>query len=172
MVTTKTGNKGTRYTFFANGGLDQSNPSGIGLRYLEFSWHSIPISAKNPCLTTLKRARISNRPRRVPIRRARRNDTQMAKIKPLGDKVVVQVLEADDKTAGGIILPDSAKKKPTEGKVIAVGDGRVLDNGDRNKLSVKKGDRVLFSKYGGNEVTLDGQDYTILDEDQIYAILN
>lgn len=96
----------------------------------------------------------------------------MAKIKPLGDKVVVQVLEADAKSAGGIILPDSAKKKPTEGKVIATGDGRVLDNGDRNKLSVKKGDRVLFSKYGGNEVTLDGDDYTILDEDQIYAILN
>ena len=67
---------------------------------------------------------------------------------------------------------EPAKKKPTEGKVIATGDGRVLDNGDRNKLSVKKGDKVLFSKYGGNEVTLDGEDYTILDEDQIYAILN
>lgn len=98
--------------------------------------------------------------------------TKMANIKPLGDKVVVQVLEAEAKTAGGIILPDSAKKKPTEGKVVAVGDGRTLDNGQRNKLSVKKGDKVLFSKYGGNEVTLDGKDYTILDEDQIYAILN
>ena len=96
----------------------------------------------------------------------------MANIKPLGDKVVVQVTEAEDKTASGIYLPDSAKKKPTEGKVIATGDGRVLDNGERNKLSVKKGDRVLFSKYGGNEVTIGGQDYTILDEDQIYAILN
>ena len=95
----------------------------------------------------------------------------MASIKPLGDKVVVQVLEADNKSAGGIILPDSAKKKPTEGKVVAIGDGRVLDNGDRNKLSVKKGDKVLFSKYGGNEVTLEGKEYMILDEDQIYAIL-
>ncbi len=95
----------------------------------------------------------------------------MANIKPLGDKVVVEVLEAEEKTAGGIILPDSAKKKPTEGKVVAVGDGRVLDDGKRNKLSVKAGDRVLFSKYGGNEVTLDGKDFTILDEDQIYAIL-
>ena len=95
----------------------------------------------------------------------------MANIKPLGDKVVVEVLEAEDKTAGGIILPDSAKKKPTEGKVIATGDGRTLDNGTRNKLSVKTGDRVLFSKYGGNDVTLDGKDFTILDEDQIYAIL-
>jgi chaperonin GroES len=95
----------------------------------------------------------------------------MANIKPLGDKVVVEVLEAEDKTAGGIILPDSAKKKPTEGKIIAVGDGRTLDNGTRNKLSVKAGDRVLFSKYGGNDVTLDGKDFTILDEDQIYAIV-
>ena len=95
----------------------------------------------------------------------------MANIKPLGDKVVIEVLEAEDKTAGGIILPDSAKKKPTEGKFIATGEGRVLDNGNRNKLSVKTGDRVLFSKYGGNDVSLDGKDYTILDEDQIYAIV-
>ncbi len=96
----------------------------------------------------------------------------MAKLKPLGDKVVVQVLEQADKTASGIYLPDTAKKKPQEGKVVAVGSGRVLDNGDRNAPSVKVGDRVLFSKYGGNEVTLDGEEYTILDEDQVYAILN
>ncbi len=95
----------------------------------------------------------------------------MANIRPLGDKVVVKVLEADEKTAGGIILPDSAKKKPTEGEVVAIGNGRVLDNGDHAPLTVQVGDRVLFSKYGGNEVTLDGQDYTILDEDQIYAIV-
>lgn len=96
----------------------------------------------------------------------------MASIKPLGDKVVVQLVEAEEKTASGIFLPDSAKKKPTEGKVIAVGTGRVLDNGQRNELSVKVGDRVLFSKYGGNEVNIDGEDYTILDEDQVYAILS
>jgi chaperonin GroES len=96
----------------------------------------------------------------------------MANLKPLGDKVVVQVMEQEDKTASGIYLPDTAKKKPTQGKVIAVGAGRVLDNGERNQLNVKEGDNVLFSKYGGNEVTIDGQDYTILDEDQIYAILN
>ncbi|HLK15621.1 MAG TPA: co-chaperone GroES [Fimbriimonadaceae bacterium] len=95
----------------------------------------------------------------------------MASLKPLGDKVVVQVVEQEEKTASGLYLPDSAKKKPTEGKIIAVGTGRVLDNGERNKLSVKVGDRVLFSKYGGNEVSLDGEDYTILDEDQVYAIL-
>ncbi|MCW5937511.1 MAG: co-chaperone GroES [Fimbriimonadaceae bacterium] len=96
----------------------------------------------------------------------------MPNIKPLGDKVVVELIEAEEKTSGGIILPDSAKKKPTEGRVIAVGTGRTLDNGERNTLTVKEGDRVLFSKYGGNEVTLEGQDYTILDEDQIYAIVN
>jgi len=96
----------------------------------------------------------------------------MPSIKPLGDKVVVQVVEQEEKTASGIYLPDTAKKKPQEGKVIAVGSGRVLDNGQRNSPSVKVGDRVLFSKYGGNEVTVGIDEYTILDEDQIYAILN
>ncbi len=96
----------------------------------------------------------------------------MAQLRPLGDKVVVQLTEQEEKTASGIYLPDSAKKKPQEGKIIAVGNGRVLDNGERNSLSVKVGDRVLFSKYGGNEVTIEGEDFTILDEDQIYAILN
>lgn len=96
----------------------------------------------------------------------------MANLKPLGDKVVVQLIEQEDKTASGIYLPDSAKKKPQEGKIIATGNGRILDNGERNQLTVKVGDRVLFSKYGGNEVSVDGQDYTILDEDQIYAILS
>lgn len=95
-----------------------------------------------------------------------------AALKPLGDKVVVQLVEAEEKTASGIYLPDSAKKKPQEGKVIAVGNGRVLDNGERNALTVKVGDKVIFSKYGGNEVTVEGEDYTILDEDQIYAVLN
>lgn len=93
-------------------------------------------------------------------------------LKPLGDKVVVELIESEEKTASGIYLPDSAKKKPQEGTVIAIGAGRVLDNGDRNTLTVKVGDRVLFSKYGGNEVAVDGHDYTILDEDQIYAIIN
>jgi chaperonin GroES len=96
----------------------------------------------------------------------------MPQLKPLGDKVVVQLVEQEDKTASGIYLPDSAKKKPQEGKVVATGNGRILDNGERNSLTVKVGDRVLFSKYGGNEVTVDGEDFTILDEDQIYAILN
>jgi chaperonin GroES len=96
----------------------------------------------------------------------------MAKLKPLGDKIVVQLVEQEEKTASGIYLPDSAKKKPQEGKVIAVGEGRTLDNGERNPLTVKVGDRVLFSKYGGNEVELDGEEFMILDEDQVYAVLN
>jgi chaperonin GroES len=96
----------------------------------------------------------------------------MANLKPLGDKVVVELVEQEDKTASGIYLPDTAKKKPQTGVIVAIGNGRVLDNGERNKLSVKAGDKVLFSKYGGNEVTIEGKDLTILDEDQIYAILN
>lgn len=95
----------------------------------------------------------------------------MSQLKPLGDKVVVEIVDAEDKTASGIYLPDSAKKKPQEGKVVAIGAGRVLDSGERNQLTVKPGDRVLFSKYGGNEVEVDGNEYTILDEDQIYAVL-
>lgn len=95
----------------------------------------------------------------------------MSNLRPLGDKVVVEPIEQGDKTAGGIYLPDSAKKKPQEGRVVAIGSGRVLENGKRNTLSVKVGDRVLFSKYGGNEVTVDGTEYTILDEDQVYAII-
>jgi chaperonin GroES len=95
----------------------------------------------------------------------------MANLKPLGDKVVIEVIDAEEKTASGIFLPDSAKKRPQEGRVVAVGNGRVLDNGERNQLTVKVGDRVLFSKYGGNEVSVDGKDYTILDEDQVYAII-
>ena len=96
----------------------------------------------------------------------------MSNLKPLGDKVVVQVMEQEDMTTGGIYLPDAAKKKPQTGKIIAIGNGRTLDNGDRNSLTVKVGDSVLFSKYGGNEVTVENQEYTILDEDQIFAILN
>jgi len=91
-------------------------------------------------------------------------------IRPLGDKVVVKPSEAEDKSAGGIILPDAAKQKPQEGTVIAVGSGRVLDSGERSKLSVAVGDKVVYSKYGGTEFKLDGDIVMILDEDQIYAI--
>lgn len=91
-------------------------------------------------------------------------------IRPLGDKVVVKPAESEEKSVGGIILPDTAKTKPQEGSVIAVGNGRILDNGERNALAVKVGDVVVYSKYGGTEFKLDGETVVILDEDQIYAI--
>ena len=91
-------------------------------------------------------------------------------LRPLRDKVVVKPSEEESKTAGGILLPDSAKKKPQEGHVIAIGTGRLLEDGTVKALSVKVGDLVIYSKYGGTEVTLEGQDFVILDEDQIFAI--
>ena len=91
-------------------------------------------------------------------------------IRPLGDKVVVKPSEAEEKSAGGIILPDAAKQKPQEGQVIAVGNGRTLDNGERRQLTVKVGDTVVYSKYGGTEFKLEGDTVVILDEDQIYAV--
>ncbi len=91
-------------------------------------------------------------------------------IKPLGDKVVVETLEEEEKSPGGIILPDTAKKKPQEGKIVAVGPGRVLEDGSRAEMPVKKNDKVIFAKYGGTEVTVDGKELIILDLDSIYAI--
>lgn len=91
-------------------------------------------------------------------------------IRPLGDKVVVKPSESEEKTAGGIVLPDTAKKKPQEGKVVAVGPGRLLDDGSRATLAVQVGQTVIYAKYGGNEVTVDGEDLVILDEDSIYCI--
>lgn len=91
-------------------------------------------------------------------------------IRPLGDKVVVQPLEEEEKSAGGIILPDTAKKKPQEGKVVAVGPGKILENGSRSDMAVKEGDIVVYAKYGGTEVSVGGKDYVILDQDSIYAI--
>ncbi|MDQ2799477.1 MAG: co-chaperone GroES [Armatimonadota bacterium] len=90
--------------------------------------------------------------------------------RPLSDKVLVKPSEAESQTSGGIFIPDSAKQKPQEGEVIAVGPGRVLDDGSRSTLTVKVGDKVIYSKYGGTELKLEGQEYMILDEDQIYAV--
>jgi chaperonin GroES len=92
-------------------------------------------------------------------------------IKPLGDRVVIKVLEREEKTKSGIVLPDTAKEKPQEGKIIAVGTGKLLDNGQRVALDVKEGDKVIFSKYAGTEVKIDGQDYLILSERDILAIV-
>ncbi len=92
-------------------------------------------------------------------------------IKPLGDRVVIKVLEKEERTKSGIVLPDTAKEKPQEGKIVAVGTGKVLDNGQRVALDVKEGDKVIFSKYAGTEVKIDGQDYLILSERDVLAIV-
>ncbi len=92
-------------------------------------------------------------------------------LKPLGDRIVVKALEAQDKTKSGLVLPDSAKEKPQEGKVIAVGPGRLLDEGGVKSLEVKNGDRVLYGKYAGTEISLEGTDYLILREEDVLAIV-
>ena len=94
------------------------------------------------------------------------------KIVPLNDKILVERVEADDKTAGGIILPDTAKEKPRQGRVLALGDGKLLETGKRANFQVKEGDRVLFTSYGGNEITHDGKEYLIMTEDDLLAVVD
>lgn len=93
-------------------------------------------------------------------------------IVPLNEKIVVQRMEAEDKTAGGIILPDNAKEKPKQGKILSLGEGKVLENGKRAPFQVKVGDKVLFTSYAGNEVTVDGKEYLVMSEDDILAIVS
>jgi chaperonin GroES len=93
------------------------------------------------------------------------------KIRPLNDRILVKRLEEEEKTAGGIIIPDSAKEKPAEGEVVAVGAGKRNDAGERIAMDVKEGDRVLFSKYGGTDVKVDGENYLIMREDDILGII-
>ncbi len=93
------------------------------------------------------------------------------KIRPLNDRIMVKRLEEEEKTKGGIIIPDSAKEKPAEGEIIAVGNGKMNDKNERVPLEVKPGDRVLFSKYGGTDIKLDGEDYLIMREDDILGIV-
>ena len=93
------------------------------------------------------------------------------KIRPLNDRVLVLRIEEDDKTKGGIIIPDTAKEKPQEGKVVAVGPGKVDDNGNRMPMAVKKNDRILFGKYAGNEIKIDGIEHLIMREDDILGIV-
>jgi len=93
------------------------------------------------------------------------------KIRPLGDKILIKRLEAESKTAGGIVLPDTAKEKPKRGRVQAVGEGRLLNTGERSKPQVKKGDEVLFTSYAGTEVKVDGDEFLIMDESDILAIV-
>ena len=93
------------------------------------------------------------------------------KLKPLSNRIVVKAHEAEEKTASGIILPDTAKEKPQMGEVLAVGPGKVNDNGTVNKMTLKKGDKVLYGKYSGSEVTVDGEDLMIMRESDILATL-
>ena len=92
-------------------------------------------------------------------------------IKPLGERVVIEVAEGDVKTASGIVLPDTAKEKPQKGTVVAVGTGKLLDNGQRVPMEVKEGDSIIFSKYSGTEVKVDGKDYLIIRESDILAVM-
>lgn len=92
-------------------------------------------------------------------------------IKPMEDRVLVKSLEAEEKTSGGIIIPDNAKEKPQQGKIVAVGPGKFSDEGRLIEMTVKKGDRVLYGKYSGTEVKIDGEDYIIMRENDILAIL-
>jgi chaperonin GroES len=93
------------------------------------------------------------------------------KIRPLADKVLVERIEAESKTTGGIVLPDTAKEKPQRGKVVAVGEGKVQDDGSRRKMQVKKGDLILFTSYAGSEIKVDGKEYLIMDESDIMAVI-
>jgi chaperonin GroES len=93
------------------------------------------------------------------------------KIRPLNDRVLVERVEEEQKTAGGIIIPDTAKEKPQEGKIIAAGPGKMGDDGKRTPLNVKKGDKILFSKYAGTEIKIDGIEHTFMKEDDILGVL-
>ncbi len=93
------------------------------------------------------------------------------KIRPLGDRILVLRIDEEEKTSGGIIIPDTAKEKPQEGKIVAVGPGRMNEKGERNALDVKAGDRVLFGKYAGNEIKIDGVEHLIMQEDDILGIV-
>jgi chaperonin GroES len=130
-----------------------------------------PCSKKNATRRNLlnKLDRSYNKPRN-PTVFFPEEDTM--KVVPLNDKLVVKRLEAEEKTAGGILLPDSAKEKPKQGKILSLGDGKLLENGKRASFQVKEGDRVLFSAYAGNEVNVDGEEYLIMSEDDILAVLD
>ena len=93
------------------------------------------------------------------------------KIRPLADKVLVKRLEAENKTVGGIVLPDTAKEKPQKGKVVSVGEGKLLDDGRRQKMQVKAGDMILFTSYAGTEVKISSTEYLIMDQGDIMAII-
>jgi chaperonin GroES len=94
-----------------------------------------------------------------------------SKLKPLGDKILLKRVEAESKTKSGIVLPETAKEKPKRGTVIAIGDGKLLDDGTRAKFQVKKGDEVIFASYAGTEVKIDNEEFLILSEDEVLAVI-
>lgn len=94
------------------------------------------------------------------------------KIRPLGEKVLIKRLDAEETTRGGIVLPDTAKEKPQKGKILALGDGKLLDDGTRGTFQVKKGDKVLFASYGGTEIKVEGEEYLLMDESDVLAVLD
>ena len=95
----------------------------------------------------------------------------VTKVKPLGDKLLVRRVEAEKKTKGGIVLPDTAKEKPAEGVVLAIGAGKLLDSGERAAFQVKKGDRIIFSSYAGSEITINGEELMVMGEEDVLAVI-
>jgi chaperonin GroES len=100
-----------------------------------------------------------------------RKESERMKIRPLHDRVIVQRIEEEEKTKGGIIIPDTAKEKPQEGKVIAVGPGKILENGTKTTLDVKVGDKILFGKYSGTEIKIEGEEFLMMREDDILGVI-
>jgi chaperonin GroES len=98
-------------------------------------------------------------------------EVTMSKLRPLHDRVIVKRLDSEEKTKGGIIIPDSAKEKPQEGKIVAIGNGKVLDDGKKQPMNVKVGEKILFSKYSGSDIKIDGEDHLIMREDDILAVV-
>jgi len=107
----------------------------------------------------------------VMERRHAKKEGEAMKLRPLHDRVIVKRIEEEEKTSGGIIIPDTAKEKPQEGKVIAVGKGKILDNGKVSPMAVKEGDRILFGKYAGTDIKVDGEEHLIMREDDILAVV-
>jgi len=108
---------------------------------------------------------------RFPLCAEWKEETAMAKVRPLHDRLLVKRIEEKETIKGGIIIPDTAKEKPQEGEVIAVGNGKILENGTKLALDVKAGDKILFGKYSGTEIKIDGQEYLILREDEVLAVI-
>jgi chaperonin GroES len=108
---------------------------------------------------------------RTDKKRSQAMTVTKVKVRPLGDKVLVKRIEAESMTAGGIVLPDTAKEKPKRGRVQAVGDGKLLDTGERSKMQLKKNDEVIFTSYAGTEIKIDGEEFLILDESDVLAVV-